>query len=147
MVDRREDILARLLEIAKGVRGIKNAYRNKDALSEDKRPAIVILDADETADEADPPGRPAHAPRRVNMNPEVYISLAGTPDEVGTELNGFRAAFLKAVFADATLKALTLDREGITYEASATGLARGRKMEGELGISLTFTYLFVPSEF
>ncbi len=68
MTDRREMILARLLEIAVGVDGIVAVFRNKDEISERQRPAIVILDADEAADDADPNSRPSRAPRRVADN-------------------------------------------------------------------------------
>jgi len=48
-MDRRELILARLLAIASGIPGIRNAYRNQDEINESQRPAILILDADEQA--------------------------------------------------------------------------------------------------
>ena len=56
------------------------AVRNQDELSERKRPAIAIFDADETADERperqDHPGR---APNIVVMTPEVMILLGAAP--------------------------------------------------------------------
>lgn len=146
MVDKREAILVRLLELGQDLKGIKKAYRNRDEVSENERPAFVIFDADETAEDSDPGGRPVNAPRRVIMNPEIYIVLGQSPAKVGTDLNGFRAAFLKSVFTDAALKALTLDGQGIRYEGSATGLSRGRKMEATLGVSLSFTYVLRPDE-
>ena len=57
-MDRREDILARLLAIASGIDGVTRAYRNKDEIPETSRPAIVILDGDEAANDADPSARP-----------------------------------------------------------------------------------------
>ena len=76
MTDRREMILTRLLEIAVGVDGIVAAFRNKDEISEKQRPTIVILDADEVADD---------------FIPSSSISLIS--DEWGTlELSGECAA-------------------------------------------------------
>lgn len=143
-MDSREAILARLLVIAAGVDGVTNAYRNRDDIAETSRPAIVILDADEAADDSDPGRRPAAAPRRVAMTPEIYILLGATPANVGTSINLLRARFVKAVMTDAPLIAMTLDGVGIRYEGCATGLARGRSMEGEMGVSFTFTYVMRP---
>lgn len=143
-MDNREGILARLLVIASGIDGVTNAYRNRDDIAETSRPAIVILDADEAADDSDPGRRPATAPRRVSMTPEIYILLGAVPADVGTSINLLRARFVKAVMTDATLLALTLDSVGIRYEGCATGLARGRSMEGEMGVSFTFTYVMRP---
>ena len=56
MTDKREQILVRLLGVAQGLPGIAAAFRNKDEISDRQRPCIVILDADEAADDADPSG-------------------------------------------------------------------------------------------
>ena len=58
MPDIREDILARLVAIAAEVPGVVIAGRNRVALSETARPAIIVLDADEAAEEEEPRGRP-----------------------------------------------------------------------------------------
>ena len=102
MTDKREQILVRLLGIAQGLPGIAAAFRNKDEISDRQRPCIVILDADEAADDADPSGlaRRPNAPRRVGMTPEIYLMLGAKPEDVGTAINGFRAAFIKAVLTD-----------------------------------------------
>ena len=46
-MDKREAILARLVEIAAGLPGIATAVRNQDEISERSRPAIAVFDADE----------------------------------------------------------------------------------------------------
>lgn len=144
-MDHREAILSRLLEIAAGTEGVVKAYRNQDDIPEKSRPAIVILDGDEAADDSDP-SRPTNAPRRVGMSPEIYILLGSSPESVGSSINLIRARFVKAVMTDATLRGLTLDGDGIRYEGCATGLARGRSMEGEMGVSFTFTYVMRPEK-
>ena len=146
MTDRREMILTRLLEIAVGVEGIVAAFRNRDEISEKQRPAIVILDADEAADDADPSSRPSRAPRRVAMTPEIYILLGAKPEDLGTAINSLRARFVKAVLGDAQLSLIVGSNGDIRYEGCATALARGRSMEGEMGVSFSFTYALRPEE-
>ena len=146
MTDRREMILTRLLEIAVGVEGIVAAFRNKDEISERQRPAIVILDADEAADDADPASRPSRAPRRVAMTPEIYILLGAKPEDLGNVINTLRARFVKAVLGDAQLSLIVGSNGDLRYEGCATALARGRSMEGEMGVSFSFTYVLRPEE-
>ena len=146
MTDRREMILTRLLEIAVGVDGIVAAFRNKDEISEKQRPAIVILDADEAADDADPSSRPSRAPRRVAMTPEIYILLGAKPEELGSVINALRARFVKSVLGDSQLGSIVGTNGDIRYEGCATALARGRSMEGEMGVSFSFTYVLRPEE-
>jgi hypothetical protein len=139
-MDKRERILARLLQIAAGVEGVNKAWRNRGRLSETARPAIVILDADETAEETDPAGRPSNSPRRVVMTPEQYLLLSDTPENVGAAINLMRSRYLYAVLTDATLRAIVGTTGEIRYEGCATGLAEGRSMEGEMGVSISFRY-------
>lgn len=146
MADKRELILVRLLEIAQGVPGVVTAARNVDALDEDARPAIIILDADETADDSDPRGRQAYAPRRVGMTPEIYLMLGEAPENVGTAINAMRAAFIKAVLTDTPLREICGTNGDIRYEACATSLARGRMLEAECGVSFSFIYVLNPRD-
>ena len=146
MIDRREMILSRLLEIAGSTEGIAGAFRNRDEISEKQRPAIVILDADEVADDADPGSRPARSPRRVAMTPEIYILLGAKPEELGSVINALRARFVKSVLGDSQLGSIVGTNGDIRYEGCATALARGRSMEGEMGVSFSFTYVLRPEE-
>ena len=144
MIDRREMILSRLLEIAGSTQGIVAAFRNKDEISEKQRPAIVILDADEAADDADPSSRPSRAPRRVAMTPEIYILLGAKPEDLGTAINRLRARFVKAVLGDAQLSLIVGSNGDIRYEGCATALARGRSMEGEMGVPASASATMTP---
>ena len=146
MIDRREMILSRLLEIAGSTEGIAGAFRNRDEISEKQRPAIVILDADEAADDADPSSRPSRAPRRVAMTPEIYILLGAKPEDLGTAINTLRARLLKAILTDLSLLTILSSSGEVRYEGCATALARGRSMEGEMGVSFSFTYVLRPEE-
>ena len=146
MADKRELLLSRLLVVAQGVSGVASAVRNKDEISDKARPAIVILDADEAADDADPSNRPVRSPRRVAMTPEIYLLLGAKPEHVGPEINALRAKFIKAVLTDSELLAIVGSNGDIRYEGCATSLARGRNMEGEMGISFSLTYTLRPED-
>lgn len=138
MADKREQILSRLQVVCRTVSGIVEVFRNHDEISERQKPCILILDADEQADERDPQRHPNI--RVVSMTPEIYIMLQAIPADVGTALNGYRADLLAAIFGDATLRGYTLNEKGVRYEGCATGLARGRAMEASMGVSISFTY-------
>jgi hypothetical protein len=48
---------------------------------------------------------------------------------------------------DKTLLQITGSNGRITYDGCVTDLARNRVMKGQMGISLTFVYPFIPDEF
>jgi hypothetical protein len=146
-MDKREDILARLLQVAASVPGVATAVRNQDEISERVRPAIAIFDADESADEAaerqDHPGR---APNIVEMAPEVLILLGAAPEAVGSALNAMRAKLVKAVLTDPQLIALAGSNGRVRYAACTTHLGHGRSMEGSMGVHFTFAYVLRPEQ-
>lgn len=141
-MDKREQVIVRLLAIASGIDGIVTAVRNTDTISERNRPGIIVFDGDEAVElsENAPKG-----PAIVAMTPEIVIVLGDTAAEVGTTLNAYRAAFLKAVLTDATLRGIVGTNGGVSYQGCAIALARGRNMEGEMGISLSITYPLNPA--
>jgi hypothetical protein len=144
--DRRESILARLVEIAATVPGVVTAVRNQDEVSEGKRPAVIILDADEQV--ADPPGRSNHAGNAgtlVTMTPEIYLMLGASPDDVGSSINEFRAAFLGVVLGDTGLAGIVGSNGSVAYQGCGTGFGRGRNMEATMAVSIAFTYPLFPS--
>jgi hypothetical protein len=148
MTDKREAILARLVAIAGTIQGVVTAARNQPDVDDEARPAIVILDADEAADDADPAStmRGSAARRRVGMTPEIYILLGANPENVGTAINAMRAKVIKAILTDATLNTILGTNGAIRYEGCATGLSRGRSLEGEMGVSFTFSYILNPAD-
>lgn len=147
--DKRELILERLKVLFAAVEGIKKVVRNSLDVPEKDRPAVVILDADEASEDevADGRGRPAGAvlPVIVSMTPEIFIVTGHRAANIGTELNALRFKLLKAVLRDETLLSLVKDGD-IKFLGFATGLAAGRSMEGEAGISFSFRYLIQPSK-
>ena len=74
------------------------------------------------------------------------ILLGAKPEALGTAINILRARFVKAVLGDAELSSIVGTNGEIRYEGCATALARGRSMEGEMGVSFSFTYVLQPEE-
>lgn len=146
--DRRELILARLEVALAGVSGVKTVYRNRLDIPESKRPAVVILDADETVASTAPEGRGRAGgppPMVMEMTPEIYL-LAGpqrSDENVGTLINTLRINLIRAVLSDDSLLSLCKDGD-INYLGFATGLAFGRSMEAEAGLQFAFRYFMHP---
>lgn len=143
-MSKREDILARLVVIGAAIEGVVLCARNRDEISDRHKPAIIIMDADEAAVEGAPMRSGAASPQIISMTPEIYILLSSEPATVGTQLNAIQSALLSAILNDETLRTITGTNGSIRYEGCATGLSRGRSMEGEMGVSLTFQYPFKP---
>lgn len=152
MLDRREAILVRLLQVAETIEGVTYAARNRLDLSDRQRPAIIILDSDEVVDAGGAgQGRGATASSIVSMTPEILVLLQDNYDRadaggVGAALNTMRARLLSAVLKDTTLATLTGPNGQIRYEGCATGLSRGRNMEGEMGVAFSFQYPLIISD-
>ena len=80
------------------------------------------------------------------FTPEIYILLGAKPEELGSVINALRARFVKSVLDDSQLGSIVGTNGDIRYEGCATALARGRSMEGEMGVSFSFTYVLRPEE-
>ena len=161
VADRRDMILARLetmvsgmvITLSTGTIPAGNFVRNRDELPGDKVPGIILLDADETKDPRFPSnqGRSSRpGPGMMKMTPEIYVVLDVRKPQnklVGEDLILARAAIMRAVLRDATLQAVTGPGGSIVYDGCYTDLARNRQMKGQMGLSFTFGYPFIPDEF
>lgn len=126
---------------------------NRGELPAELLPGITLLDADETRDPrvmVMPQGRALPvSPSLMRMTPEIYIVLnVRKPgnENVGEDLNTARAAILNLVLHDATLVQIVGMNGQITYDGCITDLARNRTMRGQMGMSITLTYPFIPNE-
>lgn len=144
-MDVREAILARLVVIAEGIEGVDRVVRNDYAPNE-KQTTVMVLDADEAADEDDPVGRGPLAPRRMTMTPQMLIAMAKGSGQIGSSLNAIRAALIYAVATDAPLITLTLNGRGARLHSTQTSLAWGRSMLGEMGVAFAIPYLLKPGD-
>ena len=141
MTDKREAILVRLLAIYRTVDGIATVARNKQVAEDWKWPALLLLDGDEEAEEALGRGRPPTGLARVTMTPETYLILGELPENVGTELNRYRARIVKAVLTDAELLTIVGKNGEIAYLGCATTLTLARNIIGDLGLNFAITYV------
>lgn len=140
MADTRENILTQLLALMKQVVDPDNVFRNKLEIAEARRPAIVLLDADEERDQAlDASGRnrPANAPKIVGMSPELFVLVKEKEENVGPTLNSWRVQIVKKVMNDPVLNSLCHE---IRYDGFTTALAAGRAIEGQARVNFTFLY-------
>lgn len=148
-VDRRELILAQLFLVVQGLQStpvISNVYRNKTKLSEYRRPAIAILDADEEGAVGDfALGRPVFAPSIIHLDPEIWVMLGGSAATIGSDLNAVRRAVIAAVLSDQVLIDLC-SAGGIQYQGCVTDLGIGRIMAGEMLIKISFHYALTRNE-
>jgi hypothetical protein len=165
LLDRRKLILDQLFSLLSGltialtggqtatVIPAGNIVRNRDQLPAELVPGIILLDADETKDQRFPqnPGRQGPSgPGMMRMTPEIYVVLDVRQPQntnVGEDLLLAREAIMALVLADPTLQSLVGSGGVIIYDGAYTDLARNRTMRGQMGLSFTFGYPFVPGEF
>lgn len=154
ILERLTTILSGLsIELTEGTIPVGNFVRNRDQLTKELVPGVILLDADEvrdtrfptnTAGRSTPPG-----PGMMKMTPEIYVVLdVRIPHNknVGEDLNLARAAILDLVFRDPDLQMFT-GSGSIVYDGCVTDLARNRQMKGQMGLSISFTYPLIPGEF
>lgn len=160
-VDRRDLILTTLFNLLKGLTvtltngtiPAGHIVRNRDELPKELVPGIILLDADEVRDPRTPllQGRATRvSPSLMRMTPEIYVVLDVRKPQnalVGEDINLARAAIINAIVHNKDLLSIVGDNGSIVYDGCVTDLARNRQMRGQLGISITFTYPFIPDEF
>ena len=141
MSDKRENILVRLMAIYRTVDGVSKVARNEQVADDWHFPALLLLDADEEAEDTTGRGRPPTGVVRVTMEPETYLILGGQPENVGTELNRYRARIIKAVLSDAELLTIVGKNGEIAYLGCATSLTRGSQIIGDIGLNFEIAYV------
>jgi hypothetical protein len=132
-----------------------NIVRNQNELDKAKVPGIILLDGDEVKDPRQQ--RPERGmvengvPDSImRMTPEIYVVLDvrdRTNENVGEDLNAARLAILGAVLPDLTLQSIVGGNGNIVYDGCVTDLAKNRQMKGQLGISITFNYPLIWSDY
>jgi hypothetical protein len=148
MIDRREQILARLVEIMETIPAVGAVYRNNPDPNEGRMPAIIVFDADEEIAPLPDTARykGSTAPQVMVMRPEIYILLSARAADAGTRLNELRARIYKAVVTDEALSDIVGTNGRISLEAGRSGFAVGRAMSSELKLEFGFTYVLQPSD-
>jgi hypothetical protein len=150
MVDTREDILARLLEIMATIPNIRSAQRNNVDIPEDKLPAAIVFDGDEETDGGtDMSMRPPNRPYVVQMTPEIVI--AQQADEVGSDITTLRRELITRVLTDTELNETIVKtgRHGngaIRYLGCQTDVGWMRSCHGALRAQFVFKYTLKPED-
>lgn len=146
--DKREAIIARLMDVAKTVFAADNVHRNTTQFPEKARPACIILDGDEESDnESVARGGPPNSAAIMVMTPEIHVAVSDDGDDVGTTLNTWRGKIIKAIVTDTALVALTLGARSIRVEGFASGFSAGRNMEAQGVLQISFRYVLRPDKF
>jgi len=147
LVDVREDILARLLEVVAAIPNIRSAYRNNTEIAENQLPAVIVFDGDEET--SDTQNRPSNSPIIVQMTPEIII--AEQSDEVGSDLTTLRRELIKLVLFDTELNNLIAQSSprgngAIRYLGCQTDLGWMRSLHGALRAQFMFKYTLRPEQ-
>src|SRR5262245_4208132 len=129
MIDVREDILARLLEVVTTIPNIRTAQRNDMDLDETELPGVIVLDGDEETDDVGNPSQQQYRPI-VRMMPRIV--LAQQADEVGSDLTTLRRELIKRVLYDSVLIAKTGSNGAIRYLGCTTDFGWMRWLQGSL---------------
>lgn len=155
MIDTREQILNRILAICTESGGMVSAVRNRALLKTEKRPAVILLDGDETQQTTHPRnGRTSGrmmplTPQIMTMRPELYILLEDKKVEentvIGPETNAARIRLCKAIGEDEQLLMLLGSNGGIVYNGAATDLKSGSALTGQMRLDFAYTYTFFPT--
>lgn len=149
--DRREEICARLLEIAAGLVGPARAFRNQVTVTAKTEPAIVIWDGDmSTPTDAAIDG----ASQPVEHRPEIRIHYEAAAASIGTVTNALLLQLIYLLPRDAALLDACSNAGGpsgrgrarIVFEGCGQGLDQGRKIEGELSVNFLFRFRLAADE-
>lgn len=154
MADKRELMLVRLLAILTSVAGMETVARNRGLMVNDKRPAIILLDGDESIQtQATKRSNSPELSATINRTrPEIYVLLKeGRPTNeiaggltIGSELNRLRIDITQKIASDAQLKTILGPNGGIRYLGCVTDLKSGNALSGEMRLDFTFDYVFDP---
>lgn len=144
MVDTREAILVRLVEVVATVPNLRTVHRNNVDITDDQMPAALVLDGDEDVVAGNDSSRPSNRPLLVEMTPEIQIVEQSSV--IGSDLTTFRRELMKLVLFDVTLNELTGSNGKIDYDGCETALGWQQKQYGVLQIRFTFKYTLKPDE-
>jgi len=144
-VDKREQILARLLEICAGISGIAAAARNVLDVSSLVRPAMVVQDgSEEQLDSARSDNR--SGAQRFELTPQIWLLVRGAPANVGPLMSLYRSRLVYLVATDATLRDLTGTFGGIRYDGCTVSEPTPETKEPRMDVNFTLIYTLAMSD-
>jgi hypothetical protein len=156
VVDTREAVLAQLFTIMGTMPAIVTNARNRGLMTNEKRPAQVLLDGDEQPRLSVDTNRirgmqMAMAPQLVMLRPEIFYlptekrPLNNTPQNIGTEANAWRVEFLSRLWADTGLADILGSNGSIVYYGCETDMKSGSAMSGEIKLDFMVIYVLRPT--
>lgn len=144
-MDKREAILARLMEVCAGLTGIVSAARNVLDVPALARPAFVVQDgSEERLDAAISDNRSGAG--RFELNAQCWLLIRGGANDVGPLMSLFRARLLSAITADAALRSLTGTVGGIRYDGCTVSEPTPESKEPRMDLNFTFVYTLAMSD-
>lgn len=142
MADRREQIMARMIEALAGVDGITTLCRNEIDFDDTQLPAVSVLEGEEIVDlDNDNDTRGPNAPQRITAMIPVFIRTKGI--DAGTTGNALRIKVQAAVLNDATLRALA---RRVRYFGMKTQLFPAMLTIGGIAPMFAITYIAKPGD-
>jgi hypothetical protein len=145
LVDVREDILARLVEVVATVPNMRTVFRNNTDITDDQMPAALVLDGDEDVISGnDRSSRSPGGPVIVEMTPEIQI--VEQSDSIGSDLTAFRGQLIKLVLFDATLLQQTGSNGKISYLGCVSSFGWMERQYGALQMRFSFKYPLKPDD-
>ena len=163
MIDTREAINLRLIELLGDVDGIKGVFRDRaDLPPNEKTPGILYLDGGEKIKTDLTGGNFTSMPVAVfTMRPQIFVVLTlrtdsdntklpdGTTLPVGPELSSFRAKIISAITNDDTLAALVSDNGSVVYEGFDSDMRSGDTIGSDgakMQLHFAISYVLDPSD-
>ena len=144
-MDRRLEILKRLPILFKDIPGILRVTRNNVAVEEKGRPEIIINDGDETASDQNQKQSVRRSPNVITMTPEIMVYSTGDHETASADLHRIRSEIIKRVYTDTTISELTGPNGDVYYGGCEVRYAAGRRLEGEMMITISFSYPLIPA--
>jgi hypothetical protein len=152
MIDVREDILARLLEVVATIPNIRSAHRNNVDIPETQLPAVIVLDGDEESDGAsDVSMKQPYRPYNVQMTPGIVVQVQDNNVVLGSVITTFRRELIKRVLTDTELneQIVKTGRYGngaIRYLGCGTDVGWTRTGFAALTAQFLFKYSLKPED-
>jgi hypothetical protein len=152
MTDVRENILARLLEVVAGIPNMRSAHRNNIDITEDKLPAVIVLDGDEESDGAsDVSMKRPYRPYNVQMTPGIVVQVQDDNVVLGSIVTAFRRELIKRVLTDTELneqivRTGTFGNGAIRYLGCQTDVGWTRTGYAALTAQFLFKYSLQPND-
>ena len=141
MLNRWNELVARLVEIAGAIPGIADAERGRSDATGLVRPACVIKAGSQQYLRGRPDSEKLSRFQVMELSPEIRLFNSGTPAQIEEFNLLFHDRFLSAVISDDKIKKLLSVPVGqIRYEGSSNIDTTPEGREGHMEMNIVFEY-------